>query len=126
MVRSHSYSLSEGIVCLSRPSNGPGIKVHATADQSAFVTIYCSMCIDLNDTDNVDNNRNAEAPNEYAIVRITIGNCPHALAIPVPVHGKTTTLISNVWVDAFQEIWISSTRPKQHVVTGFASSHPIA
>lgn len=117
-----SLPLSEGIVRLTRPHQGPGVKVHAPMLDGGFVTLSAAMCIQLDDPDAQANNNPGC---EEAIIRVTIGNASDAFVVPVPTRTTPVTLLSNVWVDPGQEVWVSTSVPNRHAVYGFAAAHPV-
>jgi len=110
-------NLSECDVVLSRPHNGPGVKVHL-ASKGEFLTLKSAPFIDLTliDKKNDDVEQND--------VRIVIGNREHGLLIPISFNGEET-LISNFWVYEGEEVWVSVRHPNQRVVYGFVTSNPL-
>lgn len=109
-------SISEHLVLLSRPHQGPGVLVHS-AQAGGFVTLWGIRACNLDDEDRAPNeNNNAQ----NATCRITIGH--RKIAIHVALTYDSKMLISNLWVNPGEEVWVSTSQPKYHAVYGFVHS----
>ena len=123
-----SSSLSEGVVQLTRPHTGPGIKVHYERN-GGFLRLECVDCKSFNSVHGnpaeiVD--RSAQTGTERIEIRITIGQHDFGIWISIDGQGNQRTLLSNIWVDAGHEVWISTSHVNAHAVFGVLTRAPLS
>ena len=117
-------SISEELVLLSRPHQGPGVLVHSEVT-GGFVTLSAIRACNLDDANQAEANLaqggadGGENNNDNGKCRITIGHRKIAMYINL---SDAKTLISNVWVNAGEEVWMSTSRPNHHAVYGFVQN----
>ena len=108
-------SITENLVLLSRPHQGPGVLVHSE-QHGGFVTLSAIRACNLDDDQRAPGNAVVEDPAQNARCRITIGHRKIAIYVSL---SDSKTLISNIWVDQGEEVWVSTSHPQQHAVYGF-------
>lgn len=107
--------LTEGTVRLTRPHNGPGVLVHSERS-GAFVTLKCASYVDLEALNNIENA--LEGDNVDTLVRVIIGKNDYGLVFRVP-RENCGVICSDLWVNAGDEVWISTSRVGKHVIFGY-------
>ena len=125
MPRQTTTSLSEGTVLLTRPHNGPGVRVHSESE-GAFLHLSCAPAYDLDDatTAHEPPTTTAKDASNITTLRVAVGNASACLAMPVQNGEGEQILVSNMWVDAGCEVWMSTSDVRKHVVYGFTTSKP--
>lgn len=119
-----SSALSEGLTLLDRPHAGPGAFVHREG-YGAFVHLYVAEALDM-----------AALPPADAVVidqaedtlRVTVGRGATAIQLTLrpPEEVKCPRcVVPNLWVEAGDEVWISSSRPGRYLAYGCATKRPL-
>lgn len=112
-----SWGLSNDVTVISRNMNGPGNIVHK-ASRDEFVTLYAARSESLEAADNVVVER---AATENTL-RLIVGEQEHALVFP----AATGVLISNLYVYAGTELWISCNSPGVYAIYGTTSKRTMS
>ena len=113
--------LSENFTLLSRPHNGPGVRVHSEAN-GGYVHLKCATARNLETSPTWDDPKNADSQHT---LRIAIGNDKTVFLLKIDAHQfSEQTLLTNFWVEAGQEIWISTSSVNTHAVFGFTTPRP--
>ena len=101
--------ITEGFVLLTRALNTPGQRVH-TAQNGHFV----HLATDLVHTHNHDAAREGNVT-----FHIFIGNREHG--IQRQIVGGIGQLLSNMYIESGEEVWVSTSCPDQFVIHGFTT-----
>ena len=110
-------NLSEGVTALTRPHNGPGVLVHKE-DVGGFLHLKIANYVNL---EHPDYAQLCDKNHEATTIRILVGNTKVGILV---LHTSDPHLLSNLWVDAGQEVWASTSSVNRHVVYGFVTKTP--
>lgn len=99
-----------------------GVLVHKNYEGGHFVHLQIFPVYNMDTNTPQDGFINIDE--EQVSFRVTIGHEPHALASKFPPPTSSKTLGVNLWVDAGQEIWISTSRANKYIVNGTTSKQP--
>ena len=122
-----SVALSEGLTLLNRPHAGPGTFVHRES-YGAFVHLYVAEALDMA----ADHAERVDAvvveQREDDTLRVTVGQGATAIKLTLnpPKEVKCPRcVVPNLWVDAGDEVWISSSHPGRYLAYGCATKRPL-
>ena len=103
-------SLSEGITMLSRPLQGPGICVHRNGETGKSLCLYVIPAMNI---ENMEENINDECV-VYAYIYVGNSN----IVLRKTIHQNTNVLLENMWLQPYEEVWISISQPNKYAVYG--------
>ena len=111
-------ALSEGVTILTRSHSGPGILVHREA-VGRFVSLYRVPALQL---EGAGETKMDDVPQT---LRVSMGT--RAVALSLTCHGENSHLIlKNVWMEAGEEMWISTNHTNTSCVYGVCSKRIIS
>jgi len=118
-----SVALSEGLTLLNRPHAGPGTFVHRES-YGAFVHLYVAEALDMGATPPADA---AVIDRAEDTMRVTVGRGETAIKLTLspPDLRVPKCVVPNLWVEAGDEVWVSSSRPGRYLAYGCATKRPM-
>ena len=102
--------ITNGFVLLTRNTNTPGQRVHV-AQNNHFVHL---------NTDFVHTNQNVnDTREEDVFFHIFIGN--REGGIKKCIKGGAGVLLSNMWIETGEEVWVNTSCPNTFIIHGFTT-----
>ena len=115
-------TLSEGRVQLTRNHSNCGVTVH-TGQHGEFVHLRCVPTKSLNE--NAEGQDMVMIEREDVSFRVTIGNEANVIVLHFNSLTHMVKLLDNLWVEAGEQVWVSTSKPNAHLVMGYTTRKPI-